>query len=246
MYFRSNSLATQMRAVVYALLMISGFAISGRGQTTVLSFTSSPQTFVTRGQSVTITPTNGYRITAVYDGTLRFDCQNTNDVDTYWIIDFQAPLKGLLTPGLYFGAERTGFQPSGSPGLDFFGEGRDNNFLIGSFKVLEATYDTNTNIISFAADFLQYDNGYPFEWSQGSVRFNSTVPYPQPFLISTNSGTNLVLSWPVSADGFNLYGTTNLTVPNWLPVSNYMTNDDGTVSVISPMDAGCKFFRLAK
>lgn len=58
-------------------------------------------------------------------------------------------------------------------------------------------------------------------------------PVPSPKLQATLSGTNLVLSWPASAQNFILQATTNLTLPgSWTGLTNVpvIVNEQNTVT----------------
>lgn len=55
--------------------------------------------------------------------------------------------------------------------------------LTGYFNVLQAVYDTNGQVVSFAVDFLQYDEGGLSAWNMGSIRYNSAVPEPSSIVL---------------------------------------------------------------
>ena len=65
-------------------------------------------------------------------------------------------------------------------GMAFTGPGRANNQLSGWFNVLEAEYNPDGSVRSFAVDFRQYDENSVGAWNQGSIRYNSTIPVPEP------------------------------------------------------------------
>jgi aryl-phospho-beta-D-glucosidase BglC (GH1 family) len=66
---------------------------------------------------------------------------------------------------------------------------------------------------------------------------------PLPALSVASTGTNIVLSWPVTATAFALYSTTNLAPPIfWTAVTNATTNSSG--SLVLPVNTGSEFFRL--
>ena len=79
--------------------------------------------------------------------------------------------------------------------------------------------------------------------SSNSIQAAATMPLPD---ITANYSTNsIILTWPSTASAFNLYSTTNLSPPIvWSPVSNVITNQDGTFSASSSMDNPCQFFQL--
>ena len=65
-----------------------------------------------------------------------------------------------------------------------------------------------------------------------------------PKLSVTQSGANLILSWPASAGGFTLQGTTNPGVSNgWSTVTQARTTNNNVISVTVPITSR-QFFRL--
>jgi len=68
----------------------------------------------------------------------------------------------------------------------------------------------------------------------------------QPSLAAQVSGNNLVISWPVSATGFALEGTTTLgSGASWTAVGGAVINGSN-MQVTVPMTGGAQFFRLKK
>lgn len=125
-----------------------------------------------------------------------------------WEIDFAAPSNAALTTGTYLGAARFPFQSGTQPGLSFDGQGRGDNTLSGSFTVLEIEYGAGNTIVSFAADFIQYDECDISSWNIGSIRYNTTVPLttpPPPSITSVNASnitsSGAVLSGQVNPNG---------------------------------------------
>lgn len=158
--------------------------------TTALYYTSSPESWVGHGETVLVTPDQGFEFTATqnFDNGVSFA---VNDFSTnpdywathWWYLDFAAPNMDPLTVGTYLGATRFPFQSLGEPGLNFSGNGRGNNTLTGQFSVLEANYALDGSILSFAADFKQYDEAFESWWNVGSIRYNSSIPIspvPEP------------------------------------------------------------------
>jgi hypothetical protein len=69
----------------------------------------------------------------------------------------------------------------------------------------------------------------------------ATVPLPALSVAST--GTNIILSWPGTANPFVLYNTTNLVSPiSWSLVTNATTNSFG--ALVLPVETASQFFRL--
>lgn len=97
-----------------------------------------------------------------------------NDGYENWSIEFKAPEKQILEPGIYKDAERYPFQGSFQPGLNFSGNARGSNSLTGEFEILEITYNNEGKIESFAANLIQNSDrskGCLFS----SIRYNSSV-----------------------------------------------------------------------
>ena len=94
----------------------------------------------------------------------------------------QAANYAPVTVGEYSDTREPGVDPS-RPSLYFFGQGRASSGPTGYFDVLDLTLDTNGAVVSFAADFVQYDHGDTAAWNSGSIRFNSPIPIPEPNLL---------------------------------------------------------------
>jgi hypothetical protein len=149
-----------------------------------LYFTSSPTSWVGHGQTRTITPSNGFTFNGfryfsqgAYTNAVSISLTSSTE---FWYLDFVGPHLTLPVTGSYPNAARWPFQSSDQPGLSFVGDGRGDNELIGSFEVLDATFDGSGNLLSFAADFTQYDEGDFSAWNRGSIRYHSAVPVPEP------------------------------------------------------------------
>ncbi|NBD20252.1 PEP-CTERM sorting domain-containing protein [Aquabacterium fontiphilum] len=157
---------------------------------TQLYYTSSADSWVGAGETVLVGRDSGFDITVdrYTDNTIAFrinDYESNPDFwsRSWWYLEFAAPAEAELTVGSYDHATRWPFQSSDAPGLSFSGNGRGNNTLTGSFTVLEAVYGTDGRVLSFAADFLQYDEGVPSAWNMGAIRYNSSIPIaaiPEP------------------------------------------------------------------
>ena len=132
-----------------------------------------------------------------------------------WQAYLAAPGSQSLVSGTYTGATRWPSEVSTAPGLELeyvapmgqVGSGRNVTNLTGSFIVLSATY-SGSQVTSFAADFIQYDNGITGEWNVGCIRYNTLVPvtYPTPPAVSglSASGTttsSVVVNATVNPDG---------------------------------------------
>ena len=181
---------------------IAGFSVCSRADD-VLYYTSSPASWIGQGWTRTLTPANGLTFTAypyLNQGTYTNDVHIAlRSLTVACDLDFIGPNHSLVTLGDYPDAQRFPFEVAGNPGLAFAGDGRGTNSLTGDFQVLEATFDSGGNVLSFAADFIQYEDGIADEWDQGSIRFNSdipitTVPEPCTFILAACGALGVILA----------------------------------------------------
>src|SRR6266849_5775531 len=142
---------------------------------TQLFLNSQAGDYIGQGQGRLITPADGtFTASRNFDNGVSVDFAGTAPGD-FWSLDFAAPMGTTLVPGVYEGATRWPFQAASSPGLSVYGDGRGCNTLTGRFVVLEATYDANGKVQSFAADFEQHcENAVPALF--GSVRYQAGDP----------------------------------------------------------------------
>jgi hypothetical protein len=156
--------------------------LSGSGQKetlTVFRFTGSPSSWVSRGESHLLRPAaeDAYTFTLRpgKDGHVEISvCSSIFNMPS-WDVAFAPPRGQKLEMREYGHATRYPFQDPINPGLSFSGYGRGCNGLTGSFRILEMKISKGF-LQSFAADFVQFDEGHWESWNFGSIRFNSTVP----------------------------------------------------------------------
>lgn len=78
----------------------------------------------------------------------------------------------------------------------------------------------------------------------GGISFYGMVP---PSLQAQACGSNLVVTWPVSAEGYALETSTSLTGTNsWAPLTNVPAIVNFQNTVTNPITAGSRFYRLNK
>jgi hypothetical protein len=68
---------------------------------------------------------------------------------------------------------------------------------------------------------------------------------PPPLLLGTLRGSNFVLSWPASANGFTLQTRASVGPTSWVNVPGTPLTNSATVSLAQPTSFGAQFFRLA-
>ena len=126
-----------------------------------------------------------------------------------------------------------------------------------------------TNILSLASNLIQTNvdmNSGPIEVSQyagqqvelflgivGGTSTNASLTIsnfqfyamPAPSLQAQASGTNLVISWPVSANGYALETSASLTGTNsWAPATNVPAIVGFQYTVTNAISGGSQFYRL--
>ncbi|HEY2082666.1 MAG TPA: hypothetical protein VGI88_07750 [Verrucomicrobiae bacterium] len=80
-------------------------------------------------------------------------------------------------------------------------------------------------------------------WSTQVTELIAAQPLPQ--LAIAPAGTNVLISWPSSAAGFQLQSNTNLvSAASWMPVSQTLSTNGNVISVLVPESGSQQFFRL--
>ena len=157
--------------VLAASLWLASAAQAG----TLLFLNSQAGDYIGQGASRLITSADGtFTASRNFDNGVNVSFSGNTSGD-FWFTDFAAPLNATLVPGAYEGATLWPYQSAIGPGLSVYGDGRGCNVLSGRFVVLEATYDANGKVQSFAADFEQHcENAVPALF--GSVRYQAGDP----------------------------------------------------------------------
>lgn len=158
----------------------------------ILSFEGSPDSWVGRGESFTVTPDDDYLFSvnnAIHrDNSLHFQIASKNspfgpdwdpisgDEYHYWLLDISAPDGEKPGVGLYENTARWPFVNAGQAGLTFLGDHRGDNQDSGFFNILAIDFDPSGILTSIAIDFTQYGENNLDWWLHGSLRFNSDIP----------------------------------------------------------------------
>jgi Putative Ig domain len=145
---------------------------------TALYYTGSPVSFVTGGKTATLTPADGFSFIPTFGnaaGNADYVAIQVNNfpINEYWTVRLAAPFSQRLTVGTYSNAMES--STSVNPGLEFDGDSRADDTVTGFFKILEIVV-SNGQLVSFAADFTQYDEGFEASWTYGSIRYKSSIP----------------------------------------------------------------------
>ena len=167
------------RVALFCLLLF-GALLPGASAQVVLHFRAEAGNELFSGQHPTLTAAqynfdlNPYK-SANYVGFLIHDAVPEGSLP-YYSLDFAAPFGVPLRVGNYDHVERYLYPGSVYPELSFSGQGVGSGYLEGDFQVFELTYDTQGNVATFAADFLQYSDSGPVPCF-GQIRYHSAVPY---------------------------------------------------------------------
>ena len=177
------------RLIASALALPLAGSLQPSQAATLLSFLSSPYSWVGGGETVSAGPANGFEIGVQGDPFTMLEFRViepwTLEGWRWWYLRLAAPEGANLSVGSYANATRWPFQETTAPGLDFSGNHRGNNRLTGSFNILESNV-ADDGTLSFAVDFLQYDEEITNWWIKGAIRYNSEVPVnltPEPIVV---------------------------------------------------------------
>ena len=97
----------------------------------------------------------------------------------------------------------------------------------------------------YDADLDIFGNGDAVVWQTQITELITSLPLTQ--LTITLAGTNVTISWPASASGYQLQSAPSLDPPvAWSAVTQTPSNNGTTISVVVPVSGGRQFFRLQK
>ncbi|TWU06894.1 PEP-CTERM motif protein [Symmachiella macrocystis] len=177
-----------MKQILLAGLVTLGL-VSSADAGMVTRFTvvdSSNTSWVARGyKDYMVTPSDGWTFTPSrnFDNGIGFEITGPalsgTSVDR-WFLNFAAPFDALIAPGVYNDFQRFPFQDTDRPGLEFGSTGRLDNTASGFFEVLEVTYGTTGEVLTFAANFTHYGEQDLNNYAIVEVRYNATAAVPEP------------------------------------------------------------------
>ena len=140
-------------------------------------------------------------------------------------------------------------------GEQTLGEGRDGRWSLNStsetanFALLFADNDGDNALMY--VNSVQFRNGRLSDASIKALGGASAagIPVPAtagPELTATKEGNNLLVSWPASATGYNLFSAPALPATTWTQVSGTPQTVGDRVVVTEAIGTGTKFYRLQK
>jgi uncharacterized repeat protein (TIGR03803 family) len=186
--------------------------------------------------------TNGQVFTNVYSFTAG-DFDGNDDLTNN---DGANPISSLILSGntLYGTAQNGGTNANGTvfaintDGSNFTNLYTFNALDPNTFTNFDGARPVSNVILSGNTLYGTASSGGNFD--DGTV-FSLTVAgaVGAPLLTITPAGTNVILTWPMNAPGFNLQSTTNLASPNWATIG-------GQFAVTNPASGAQKFFRLSQ
>ncbi len=156
--------------VAFAFVLICGQAHAA----TVLSYASSPTSWIGEGESDVLTESANVTFTpsSLYWNGIQMWVEDTVNFDSYFIVLFP-PTGQSLAEGNYLNAERSPTAAVG--GLDVSMKGHGSNVVAGQFRILELEVDGGGVPTKLAVDFVEYVEGVEADWVKGSIRYNSDV-----------------------------------------------------------------------
>jgi len=172
-----------MKNNLLSITIIMSAFVTAANATTALYYFSEPGDWIGQGETVWVTPADGFdfNVSRNFDNGISFDINNFNDSTVpiqdqqWWHLDFSAPFNADLVVGPYEGATRFPFQDVSEPGLSFSGNGNGCNTLTGRFDILEVSYAPAGDVQQFSANFEQHcEGGDPALF--GQIRYNSLAP----------------------------------------------------------------------
>lgn len=168
-----NAVRRVSACLIAGITMSTICAAPAAAQVTSLTMISDSGDYIGAGQTYNYTPADGtFQAYVPSSGVVAVNFYGSGH---NWNLFFSHPYRTQLTPGVYTNAIRMTSAPSGTPGLDVFGDGRGCNMLSGSFTVLQAQYDTYGTLTAFDATFEQHcENFTPA--LRGEIRYNASVP----------------------------------------------------------------------
>jgi hypothetical protein len=116
---------------------------------------------------------------------------------------FAAPAGQALVPGDYEGAQRFDFRSPGAPGIDVFGNGAGCNTISGDFYVDDITFDSQGNVLTFAAQFAFYCEGETQNPDVGAIAYNENPTFVNGGLYGFGDAGYLTLLGDLSLDPLN-------------------------------------------
>jgi len=206
------------------------FAADARAAVTSLLLTGDPGDYISGGQTLYFTPADGTfsAYTNYSNGvTVAF---HTPSYSHWWYLNFAAPNRQLLTPGVYTGAMRWPFETS-QPGLSVYGDGRGCNTLTGSFEIKDVVYGPGAtgadgSVISFRATYEQHCEGFAAA-ARGEIRYNATVPIEMTAPTSVTTFERQPIAVPVRAVD-SLGGHVTLSATGAPAGAAFVDNGDNT------------------
>jgi hypothetical protein len=119
----------------------------------------------------------------------------------------------------------------------------------GSALTLAAVFDT-TNAINGSphASFRTLNSTQQNELIEYLLELDGSEPAAPPVIPQLGispAGNSVLLTWPQTAIGFELYSSATLDpVPSWVQVTNTVQQTGGVFTVTLPLNGDRRFFRL--
>ncbi|MFA6240141.1 MAG: hypothetical protein WC655_04385 [Candidatus Hydrogenedentales bacterium] len=175
--------------IVFAFILVCSQAHAA----TVLSYSSSPTSWIGEGESGVLTESANIVFTpsSLYWNGIQMWVEDNVNFESYFIVLFP-PTGQSLAEGNYLNAERSPTATVG--GLDVSMKGHGANVVAGQFRILELEVDGGGVPTKLAVDFVEYVEGVETDWVKGSIRYNSDVlVHHGPAAVPIDSNTELAI-----------------------------------------------------
>jgi len=111
------------------------------------------------------------------------------------------------------------------------------------FTLQAASPAINTGTTNYDIPAIDLAGSIP---ANGFVNMGAYEFTPVPTLEITSIGSGVIISWPSALNGFSLESTTNLSNPNWVPVTNQIFVIDRSFVFTNTAAGSSQFFRLTE
>lgn len=116
----------------------------------------------------------------------------------------------------------------------------------GDYNTLSVDPNDPTQFWSIQAYPSDVDSASGLDEGIWSTQITQLIVTTPPRLVMSRSGTNLIISWPASASGYQLFSAPSLLSPTWSGVSQAIITNGFWATVTLPFTRTNTFFRLQK
>lgn len=173
---------------IIALVSVFLFTLNNIYATVYTGMNIGGAGYITLGKNFYLSEATGFRMVI----NNNFSAPNfKNQLDFYltdnnssWSFFVSVPVFQTISPGKFTNIVKLIANNPGEVGMRLGGEGRGTNVLPGSWiNIVESEWSIDGKLLKFAADFHYLGEAYQTSITDGSLRYNSTIPFttiPEP------------------------------------------------------------------